>query len=773
MTRRRVELPGTIYPNDPWALLEESFAPEFLYLTETIFALTNGRVGVRGSLDEGSPSHIVGTYVNGFHETWQITHAENAYGLAQEGQTIVTVPDGTRIEIKVDGEPMLTDQIELLSHRRWLDFRDGVLERHLSWRTRDGITVAVGFRRLASYSSPDVIATEVTITTDMPARLQVTSRLVNTQAIESSPDAQFDPRLSRSFAEKVLEPRAGYVHDLRFVQTWVTARSRATLLSGMDHAPTPHPAAVRLDRSADRFGFEFEWVTDPDTPVVLTKYSLAASSDDAPGPRARSRADETLDEVRLMSFEQMASQQRKRLGDFWRESDITVDGDPETQRAIRWVMYQLFSHSACLETSIPAKGLTGHAYDGHYFWDTEIYVLPFLIYTNPEKARVVLEHRYRMLDAARRRATTLDHPGALFPWRTINGEEASAYFLAGTAQYHINADIVYAIRKYVGATNDETFLNEMGAEIVFECARFWEDLGFYFQDEFHIHGVTGPDEYTALVDNNAYTNTMARMNLRYAVEVARHMSATNPDLWAALVDRLELSDAEVTGWARAAELMRIPFDETRGITPQDDDFLSKEPWDFESVSPSKYPLLLHFHPLTIYRYQVLKQADVVLADFLLGDEFPEELKRSNFAFYDPLTTGDSSLSSPIQSIMAAELGHMEQAYEYFDTALFTDLADVNSNTTDGVHMASIGGVWMAIVFGFGGMRDYDGVLSFDPRLPEAWNAMTFGVVHRSVRIKVGLSATAISFETDHAIDVSVRGSQVRVEPSAPQAIDLV
>ena len=764
--RTPVQLPEEIYPDDPWVLLEDQFAPDFLYLTETIFALTNGRVGVRGSLDEGDPHHIIGTYINGFHETWPITHAESAYGLAEVGQTMVTIPDGTLIEITVDGERFHLPSVEIIRCRRWLDIQRGILERDIAWRTKSGITVELRFLRFVSLDIADLITTRLEVSVDRPAHVRVVSRLRNRLDENVESGHPEDPRLAKQFSQRVLEPRAATVDGLRFVQGWVTAHSRMGLLSGMDHQITGPKPRVSLDRSAMNFGFEFEWQLTPYAGVTVDKFVAASTDGDSPGLEDRLAIGEILDRAKQRGLPGLAADHENALAAFWDDNDIVIEGaDVETQRAIRWTLLQLHSNSACLrDTSIPAKGLTGHAYDGHYFWDTEVYILPFLIYTNPAAARAVLTHRYSMLEHARARARTLSHDGILFPWRTINGEEASAYFLAGTAQYHINADIVYAIRKYVEVTGDLEFLWGMGAEIVLETAKFWHDLGFYRSDHFHIHGVTGPDEYTALVDDNAYTNAMARMNLRYAFEVASSMSAENPERWEALRSKVGIEDGETIEWRLAADAMYIPHDRDLGITPQDDDFLQKEAWDFENTPESKYPLLLHFHPLTIYRFQVLKQADVVLADFLLGEEFNDELKRANFDFYEPLTTGDSSLSACIQAIMSAELGYDKAAMRHFHHALYMDLGDIAGNTTDGVHMASAGGVWMALVYGFAGMRDVRGTISFDPKMPKAWSEMQFKLRVRDARLSVRLSHESISIVTTEPIEILVDGEPHTVSP---------
>ena len=764
--RHRTDLPTDVYPNDPWAIVEESFAPRFLYLTETIFALSNGYLGIRGTVDEGTPVHLHGTFINGFHETWPITHAETAFGLAKTGQTIVNVPDATSIRVEVDGTRLSLNKLTDLTQRRWLDFRHGVLERRVQFTADSGARVTVSFRRLVSLDIREVAAFSAEVQVDRPARVVVTSRMVNRQDRQQAEDmTEDDPRRAQSFSHRVLEPRAATLEGLRFSQGWVTAHSGLGLIASVDHRVS-HPAEVVINRDANDFGHRFTADVTPGAPFVVEKFAHYRRASERPQEADRRAVTEDLDRCLDIGFDGLAASQSKVLAELWDRADIEVGTTADTQRAVRWILFQMFQAAVQLEdASIPAKGLTGQAYDGHYFWDTEIYLLPFLARALPDKAREILAHRYKMLDAARHRAAELSQRGALFPWRTITGEEASAYFLAGTAQYHINADVTYAIRTYVEATGDEDFLWDRGVEIAVETARLFEDLGFYRNLRFHIHGVTGPDEYTALVDDNAYTNAMARMNMRYAAEVATRMADEHPDRWARLVERLDIADDEITRWRLAADAIYVPHDPDLGITPQDDDFLKKEPWDFAGVPSTQYPLLLHFHPLVIYRFQVLKQADVVLADFLLGEEFSAELKRANFDYYDPITTGDSSLSASVQSIMAAEIGYPEKAMQHFMHALFMDLADLAGNTTDGVHMASAGGVWLALVHGFLGLRRHGDKIRFSPRLPAEWSHLRVNLPHRGRLLRITVTSADITFELEgEALYVEIDEAPLVLQP---------
>ncbi len=426
-----------------------------------------------------------------------------------------------------------------------------------------------------------------------------------------------------------------------------------------------------------------------------------------------------------------------------------VAGQTELQQGVRWNLFQLAQATACADVAgIPAKGVSGSGYDGHYFWDQEVYLLPYLTYTNPGNARQVLEFRHDLLPEAKIRAKELSVDGALFPWRTINGLEASAYYAAGTAQFHIAAAIAFATNRYIWASGDTEFQATLGSELLIETARMWASLGFFGKDGlFHIHGVTGPDEYTAVVNDNLYTNVMARFNLRAA----------------AALESPEIDDAEREFWEQAANRMQLPYDEDLQVYSQDNDFMTLEPWDW-TTPRSKYPLLLHFHPLVIYRHQVLKQADSVLAMFLQWQDFTAEEKRRAFDFYDPITTGDSTLSACVQGIMAAEVGYGKAALDHFTHALFIDLDDTHGNTIDGVHIASTGGVWSSLVSGFAGLRDQGAVPYFDPRLPAEWDGLEFHLKIQGRLLHIGLEQGSISLTVrDGApLEVDVRGELLTV-----------
>ncbi|MBY0175051.1 glycoside hydrolase family 65 protein [Curtobacterium herbarum] len=774
------------YPVDEWALIETEYADE-QGVDETNFAVGNGYLGLRGNFDEGRGGVQYGTYINGFHETWPIRHAETAFGFAKTGQTIINVPDAKVIRLYVDDEPLVLSEADILRHSRRLDFRGGYLLRETEWSTPSGKRVLIRSRRLVSFVERHlaVIDYEVTML-DHDASVLLSSQVLNRQDVADeyhagmkAAAAAFDPRKAESFTDRVLQPRLKRNAGSRSLLGYQATSSGMTICVGVEHRlETENSWDETSSIEDDLAKHVYRVQAKAGQPIRLVKSVVYHTSRGVPARELADRCDRTLDRAKYESVEQVFGEQRKWLDDYWARSDVEVAGQPEVQQAVRWNLFQLAQATARTDGhGIAAKGVTGSGYGGHYFWDMEIYVLPFLSYTAPIVARNALRFRYNMLDAARSRARELNQRGALFPWRTINGEESSAYYAAGTAQYHIDADIAHALMQYVRASGDTDFLKRGAIDILVETARLWEDLGFWRSNgdqKFHIDGVTGPDEYTTVVDDNMYTNVMARANLWSAVNACRHLAVDDPDEYARMIRRTGLDQSEVESWERAAESMEIPFDPHRGIHPQDAQFLDKELWDLERTPESKRPLLLHYHPLVIYRFQVLKQADVVLALFLQGHEFTPAEKRRDFDYYDALTTGDSTLSAVVQSIMAAEVGYHELAGQYFQTALYVDLADLHGNTTDGVHIASTGGIWGALVNGFGGMRDHGGRLSFNPRLPVDWDRLTYRMTVRGSRVRVDLEQKALTFtvETGDGFDAWVHNQQIEVRPGDPTVVPL-
>ena len=788
--RARHPLERGRFPVDPWRLVETAYDAEDLGTTETIFSVANGYLGMRANPEEGRDAHIHGTFINGFHETWEIRHAESAFGFARTGQTIVNAPDAKLIKLYVDDEPLILGTAELEHYERCLDFRDGLLRRSLVWRTPAGKRVQVESTRMVSMTQRHLalMTFEVTML-EGDAPIVISSQLLNRQdgqdeyyVTKEATGRGTDPRKAGDFGRRVLDPRESYATDERMMLGYRAVESGMTLAVAADHRlSTGNEAEVIHAHGDDQTKTVFRIEATEGSSVRLDKFVAYHTSRGVPVPELADRCDRTLDRAARHSPAHYRAEQRRWFDHFWETSDVEVHGaGDDVQQAVRFNLFTLAQATARADQQgVGAKGVTGSGYEGHYFWDTEIYVTPFLTFTQPQLARNLLHFRRRMLPAARRRAREMAQSGALYPWRTINGEEASAYYAAGSAQMHINADIVQALMQYARATDDAGFLVREGVDLLVETARMWAELGFWRSNggrpTFHIHGVTGPDEYTTVVNNNLFTNMGARFNLERAVQTVERLRKHDPAAFQRLRSRLRLRDSEIEEWQRCAEGMTIPYDESLGIHPQDDFFLDREVWDLSRTPDELRPLMLHYHPLVIYRFQVLKQADVVLAMFLHGDRFTAEEKKANFEYYDPITTGDSTLSAVVQSIMAAEVGYQDAALDYFRQALFTDLGDLHGNTVDGMHIASAGGVWGALVNGFGGMRDREGRLSFDPRLPEGWESLRFRLAWRGRRLEVLVAEDSLTLalvEGTEEVPVAVRGEELVVPPDEPLRVSL-
>jgi alpha,alpha-trehalose phosphorylase len=783
---KRLKPPPYDYPADEWNIIEKRFHPEFLAQSETMLALGNGYLGMRGCPEEGGPNAEDATLINGFYETRPIVYGEEAYGFAKTGQTILSVTDSKIIKLFVDDEPFWLPNANLLRYDRRLNMKSGTLDREILWETPAGKQVLITSRRLVSFTDRHVAAIFYRVMLlNSAAPVVISSEMAANKPIAAT-DAN-DPRQTRVFAGPVLHHRTSYAKERRVVLCHATENSQLTLACAIDHSlQTSCKHAYKPEYSEDFGQIAFTIEAPPNTPIDLTKYMVYQTSQTASAEELCGRAEWTMDRVMTQGFERLLASQEQYMDDFWRRSDVRVRdvreeltkrSTVEIQQAIRFNLFHILQASARAEDAgVAAKGLTGQAYEGHYFWDTEIYVLPFLCYTSPRIAENLLRFRYQMLPQARARARELGHRGAAFPWRTISGEEASPYYAAGTAQYHINADIMYALRKYVHATGDESFLRDCGAEMLVETARLWLDLGFYSAakgGKFCINSVTGPDEYNTVVNNNAFTNLMARENLRYAAQTVESLRTTDPDSYGALVHKTALDPSEARAWMLAAKSMYVPYDEKLKIIAQDDSFLDKEPWDFQNTPDDRYPLLLFNHPLNIYRKQVIKQADVVLAMFLHGDAFSMEAKKRNFEFYDPLTTGDSSLSSCVEAIVAAQVGDMNKAIQYGMAALLMDLADVGGNVKDGCHIASMGGTWMMLTYGLGGMRDDDGVLSFWPhRAPEENAILTFPLTYRgqTLEVEIGLHEVEYTLREGEELVIRHETEEVRLTRERPRVV---
>ncbi|MEU9008971.1 glycosyl hydrolase family 65 protein [Streptomyces sp. NPDC048479] len=727
------------YVVEPWCLRETELNLDVLAQSESLFALANGHIGWRGNLDEGEPHGLPGAYLNGVHELHPLPYAEAGYGYPESGETMINVTDGKIIRLLVDDHPYDLRYGELTAHERVLDFRTGVLRRTAEWTSPGGCAVRITSYRLVSLTQRAIAAIAYEVEPlDAGATVAVQSELV---ANEQMPHDTGDPRVAAA-VESPLEAEEDFAQDTRLRLVHRTRKSGQRVAAAADHIiEGPEGTAWSVESEPDVSRLTVTAALAPGERLRLVKFVAYGWSAERSLPAVHDQVDGAVAAARSTGWDGLLAEQRAYLDNFWSGADVEVDGDAEIQQAVRFGLFHVLQAAARgEERAIPAKGLTGTGYDGHSFWDVESFVLPVLTYTAPQSVAPVLRWRHATLPAARDRAHQLGLAGAAFPWRTITGAECSAYWPAGTAAFHVNADIADAVLRYVTATGDEAFERGPGLELLVHTARLWHSLGHHdAEGVFHIDGVTGPDEYSAIARDNLYTNLMARRNLVAAAEVAvRHVERA---------EELGVDDEETAAWRDAAARIAVPYNEMLGVHEQSAGFTGFQRWDFDNTSPEQYPLMLHFPYFDLYRKQVVKQADLVLAMLTCGDAFTAEEKARNFAYYEQLTVRDSSLSACCQAVMAAETGHLRLAYAYLGEAALMDLENLEHNTRDGLHIASLAGTWMALVLGLGGLRQCDGEsgageLGFSPRLPERLSGLRFTVLVRGRRLHVDIRSSA-------------------------------
>lgn len=684
---------------------------------ETLFALSNGHVGVRassilkGKTTQGNP----GTFINGFYDTHPIVYGEWAYGYAKKHQTIVKLPDIRSLIIEIDGEKSseadwLTTQTDFQ-----LNMKTGMLEERYEIETLTGKKFSLALCSFLSYSQAEVNVFHYTIEAlNFSGELLITKQIAFQEG-KTNDEGTIDPRVASSKSKLGIEP----LND-EWIEVKTEFSGQTVILSQV---------MKTIDGIAEVGGLAVSKrvLVQENQAVTLTNYVVLSK----PLTTKRSEIEREINKLttvkRHLEFNQLAKEHVQHFSEFWQASDIEIIGDPILQKGIRFNLFHLYQNAGRDGlTNFAAKGLTGEGYEGHYFWDTEMYILPFFIYTQPKIAKQLLTYRVSILPKAQERAKEMaQSSGALFAWRTINGEEASAYYPAGTAQVHINADIAYAFQLYERVTGDHQFIAESGAEVIFETARFWLNYGSWIGNEFCINGVTGPDEYTALVNNNYYTNKMAQNNLSYAVTLAQRLNSVKEEEWST--------------WQKAAERMKLPYDHEKQLIKQDDTFFEKARWPFEETPKENYPLLLHYHPMIIYKHQVCKQADALLAEMLFPQDYSVEQIQRDYQFYEGVTTHDSSLSRSIFSILASRTQQSEKAYSYFmDTALM-DLTDLQGNAKDGIHAANMGGSWLSIIYGFAGLSSAGQTIQLENHLPKEMTGLAFKLNIQGTLVKVQMN----------------------------------
>lgn len=776
-----------IYPIEPWTVTERSFGRKNNYRNETTFSLSNGYLGTRGTYEESYPfdvdTGLEGNFVNGFYESERIRYGEANFGSPLLSQSLLNLPNLKETRLYLDKEEFRMDTGQVSGYARTLHMRDGILERELVWTSPSGKAVRLNIRRLVSFDMKNIMAIRYEVT---PVNFSGNIRLVSgLQANVENHTRKTNPIVDYGPFGRKLEPLRLTAERKRLYYEGITQTSRLSVGCGSSHRLVSGQPVIleKYDKNILDASVSLTVQAFKGQPVVLEKIICYSTSLDLPAEELERFVHGTLDAAEEKGYAELEHRQKAYVRSFWETADIEIEGEGSEaiRQGLHFNLFHIFqSAGRDGRTGMGAKGLSGEGYEGHYFWDTEMYVLPVLIYTEPKTAKRLLDYRYGRLEQARARARILGHEkGALFPWRTINGEEASTYYPLGTAQYHINADIAYALSLYLQVTGDVEYLKEKGAEILIETARVWADVGSFAEcrgGKYCICDVTGPDEYNVLVDNNFYTNLMARENLRDAAAAVRYLKKSAPDCLETLKKKLDFSEEELILWDKIIGNMYFPYDEERKIYPMDDGFLMRKPWDENKIPPEKRAWLYeNYHPLFIMRHRMSKQADAMIGMYLHSNLFTEEEIRRNYDFYQEVTLHHSSLSTCIFGIVACDIGYMDEAYTCFSQSARMDLDDYHNNFYAGIHAANMAGTWQAVVNGFAGMRCQSSVLRFRPRLPKEWDRCAFRVQYRGTVLKVCMKKDCTEFTLlgGPAIRFQVNGKEVYIEKAGGKHIEKI
>ncbi|MGG3455865.1 glycoside hydrolase family 65 protein [Paenibacillus rhizolycopersici] len=746
---------------DPWKVVEEGFDPGRNRVSESIFSLGNEYMGVRGYAEEGySGDTLLGSYFNGLYEESPVS--AHYKGIIKSLRFMVNAVDWLHTRITLDGETLDLAESKFSGFRRELDFRTGIYTRELVWHTAGGKDVLLTFERLVSMKVSHLGAQRITLTPlNFSGMVQVRTGL-NLAVIHEDQQRYYWKQLKQG--EASVSSGAGISGILG-----ETVNTGNRLFSGF-RVDTSDAVSNQLVQEENYIGRELILSLQQGKRSVLDKLVINVAEKD---PATRSDdlwqwGIELATRHAQSGYDAVAAEQRAYWSQVWAESDIAIEGDPENQQGIRFCIFQLYQtyHGDNPGFNIGAKGLTGEAYRGLAFWDTESYCLPFYIFNNPKAARSLLEFRYQSLPEALKRAKELDCEGAFYPIATIDGTESCDLWQHSNLQLHVGTAVAYGLRHYVNITGDRAFLFEKGAEMLVQISRFYATRGQWGQQsgKYGYFGVMGPDEFQLMVNNNCYLNLMAKKLFEYTLEVLGTMRDEASAAYDELAARLGLTGEEQEDWRNKAQHMKIPKDERTGIFEEHDGFFDLPHLDIHAIPVTEFPLYSHWSYDRLYRYDMIKQPDVLMFMFLYNSEYSLEEKRANYDYYESRCIHESSLSPSIHSILAAEIGRSEEAYKFFEFATRLDLDNYNRNTREGLHTTSIAAAWMNIVYGFGGMRSDGDRLALNPSIPERWKSYRFMITYQGAKLLVEVDQNQASIRgmSGREVEISVYGNLVNV-----------
>ncbi|MDL2231841.1 glycoside hydrolase family 65 protein [Porphyromonadaceae bacterium OttesenSCG-928-L07] len=752
---------------DEWCIVEEGFNPENHRSSESIFSIGNGRMGQRANFEEKySGETLQGSYIGGvyYNDRTRVGHWKNGY--PESFSKVLNVPNWTGIDIFINGEGLDLAQCKTEDFVRVLNMKEGVLERSFIACMTNGNRIAVKTRRFISMAEKEMAVISYSVTP-----LNFTGEITFVPYIDGNVKNE-----DANFNEKFWDITGGHAKKGHAFLSATTRETAFYIGIGMRYAfETPDTVVNHIEVLSKEGYLGNKIAVDAATgkEVVFTKYVAVLSSLNHELNVLRIHAEQLLDRISKQSFESLFDAHRKVWADIWAHSDIIIEGDVEAQQAIRFNIFQLNQTYTGDDArlNIGPKGFTGEKYGGNTYWDTEIYCVPFYLGTAPAGvAKNLLLYRYKQLEKAIENAQKLGfkNGAALYPMATMNGEESHNEWEITFEAIHRNGAIAYAIYNYVNYTGDEKYLEEYGLPVLIGISRFWAQRTTWSKErkKYVILGVTGPNEYENNVNNNWYTNKLAVWCMRYTMKSMRVVREQNPVLFAKLQETLSLDfDKETAYWMDICEKMYFPESKEEGIFLQQDGYMDKEQLFVKDLDSSIRPLNQHWSWDRILRSCFIKQADVLQGIYCFEDEYDLDTIKRNFEFYEIRTVHESSLSAGVHAILACKLRDMEKAYNLYLRAARLDLDDYNKEVSEGLHITSMAGTWMSVVMGFGGMRVKNGILTFNPIIPDAWKSYSFHVSFRGQMVKVYVEQGKfyVRNESDKDLFIGFGGERIKVE----------
>ena len=777
----KTKIPDRYLKVDPWQVIEEGFDPARGRLSESMFCLANEFMGVRGYFDEGySGDRLQGSYFNNLYEVMHVDHPQLFKGLVTRTCFGVNSVDWLYTRISVDGDLLDLAKVQAGGFVRRLDMRTGTLTREFIWTTAKGKQLKLTFIRMLSMVRPQcgyqrMLFEPLNFSGKVRIRAGLDYSILHEIAGGWSQHETTGAGSLKAGRNFWTCPRTEY-QDGRLTMLGRTLHSGHYLCAGFD-LETSVVIAPKLIEEDQKASLEFSLaLTEGKVSRVDKRVGLHwEQTEDANGVWKRGRvAGKT---AAALSFDAAFNEQCDFWNKAWEHIDIRIDGDAASQQGVRFSIFNLHQtyHGYDAGLNIPCKGLTGEVYYGEIFWDTETYCLPYYMFNNPQAARNLLLYRHKYLPQACERARELGLEGARYPMCTLDGTESCATWQHGDFEIHVSVAVAYAIWHYVRVCGDKEFLHKQGIEMLLQISRFYAAHGEYSprNGDFCLYGVMGPDEYHMNVNNNCYTNVMVKKTFEYTLAVVEAMRKEAPHLLAEATDKVALRKNELGEWRRKAARMRIPYDAERGLYEQHDGYFDLPEVDVKNFPESQIPVYKHWPYLKIFRYNMIKQPDVLLLPLFFSGDYSLESKRINYEYYEARTIHESSLSPGVHSILAAELGKTREAWEFFTYMARLDLDNYNRNTEQGLHVTSMSGAWLNMVCGWGGLRTDGNLLSFTPSIPGKWRAFTYRLRYRGSILEVAVDRKSARFRIVSGDDIKIRVyGKVRTATAAGFAVEL-